>query len=247
MKLLKLKLKELFIKKLAIIICFTFMSVALSSCLDDDGVTAPDLEPVAYVALYNGSPDAPSLDVFVDNNRINSGGLDYADHTGYLRFFTGDRTLKFTPYNASNTLVDTTATFEEETLYSVFITGEESDLETLITEDEFPESSEGNAVVRIVHLSPDVPAVNLFTGEDSEEPFFENVAYQSASDFVTIPPGNTTLKLTSMGEGETLATVSDYKFVEDRVYTIVVRGYQEPPAGNGNALSVQVFMNFFNY
>jgi len=242
-----LKFKQFTTSRLSVIVGFLIIPVILTGCLDDDDSNIPDAIPAAYVSLYNGSLDASPLDILVDSRRINnSSAFDYTEHTGYRRFYTGDRTLKFTPFNASNTLIDTSINLIENNVYSVFVHGTGTDLSTLVTEDEFPEASAGNALVRVVHLSPDASAVDLYRGT-ATDPLFENVTYGTASEFVNFPAGTTSLQLTTAGGDESIEVVSDLNFIEDNVYTIVIRGYADPQEGNENSLGVQVIRDFFNY
>lgn len=157
------------------------------------------------------------MDILADNDQINFNPFEYTDYTSYLRFYTGDRELKFTPNNASNTLVDTTINFEDNMLHSVFFVGEENNLQTFITEDVIPEANPGNALVRVVHLSPDAPAVDLSsTGEDGNMPIFEAVSYKSTSEFEEIQAGTTSFELTTVGGSEVIASVSDITFSQER-------------------------------
>lgn len=228
------------------LLSFALLLGALTGCDDDDDVTPlPVADSVAYVSLYHVSPDAPPLGILVDNNRINFNPFDYTEHTGYLRFFTGQRELIFTPFNASNTLLQTSVNLEDDQLYSVFVTGEADDLQVLVSEDSIPEVEGNNTLVRLVHVSPDAPAVDLSATEG--EDLFSAVAYREVSEFVEIPAGSTSFDITAAGTEEVVATVASVNFLPERVYTIVVRGYLDPPAGNTNALSVQIVPNFFNF
>ena len=62
----------------------------VTACMNDDDDNAIT-EPIAFVSLYHGSPNAPDSDVEVDNRQINTYPLEYTDYTGYLRFYTGER------------------------------------------------------------------------------------------------------------------------------------------------------------
>lgn len=231
---------------LTLFLYFTLLMGTLTGCKDDDDVMpAPVTDTVAYVSLYHVSPDAPPLAIRVDDNRINFNPFQYTEHTGYLRFYTGERNLLFTPFDASNTLLQTTADLEDDMLYSVFVTGTANDLEALVTEDEIPEADAGNTLLRVVHVSPDAPAVNLSTTGD--EPLFANISYRNASGFTEIPAGSTSFEVTAADGDEVLASVDNVNFLAGRVYTLLIRGYQNPPAGNTNALSVQIVPNFFNF
>lgn len=228
------------------ILCFTILMSIFTGCKDDEGDEI-DPEPIdiAYVSLYHVSPDAPPLDVIVDNNRINFNPFEYTEYTGYRRFFTGERELRFTPFNASNTLLETNLTLEDDSLYSIFFTGEEDDFEALVVNDEILGQEVDGTLIRVVHVSPDAPSVDLAL-EDEEGPLFDNVSYRNASDFVEITPGLTSFELRESGEDQVVATVSNINFLPGRVYTLLVRGFVDPPAGSDRTLGVQIVPNFFN-
>jgi Domain of unknown function (DUF4397) len=85
--------------RLSSILCSATLIFVLSSCLDNDSQENQVL-PVAYVSIYHESPNAPELDVFVDEKPVNR--LEFTDYTGYLNFYTGDRNFKINPFGASN-------------------------------------------------------------------------------------------------------------------------------------------------
>lgn len=220
----------------------------LSGCLnDDDSHVVPEV-PAAFVSLYHTAPDAPALDILLDNRRLNSRAFSYSDfnYVAYLRFYTGERELKFTPYNNSNTLLDSTITFEEDEFYSVFLINDNDGLDALVVEDELPDLGQGKAMVRIVHVAPDVEAIN-FTKAEADSVLFNEIEFKNASEFKSIDAGTISFDLTSAEDDSELATVSNYKFAAGNYYTVVIKGYATPPAGNNNELSVQIIRNTLYY
>src|SRR5690554_539464 len=154
MRLLDLKNRKLFLKR-TILIAILPVMLTLSGCLnDDDSNVVPDV-PAALVSMYHTAPSAPALDIHLDNRRLNSKAFTYSDfnYLAYLRFYTGERDLKFTPYNNSNTLLDTAITFEADEFYSVFLINEDDELNAWVIEDELPDVDQGKAMVRIVHVA----------------------------------------------------------------------------------------------
>lgn len=243
-----LRLKKFIKFKTVWVLLLSTMLFTMTSCLDDDGGTVIPTEPIAYVSWYQGSPATPDLDIYVDNHRLNlSGPFEYTAFTGYSRYYTGERDFKVTPYNASSSLVDSAITLKADSLYSLFVTGSDAgDLELLFVEDNIPDDKEDKALVRLVHLSPDAPEVNV-SESGSETPLFEGSAYKSVSDFMEIDAGSTTLEVRSADGEQIVEPVKDYNFIEGRVYTIIVRGYTNPPTGNTNVLQVQIVPYFFNF
>ena len=236
-------MKDNFVKfswgKVSSIMCSVALVVLLASCLDDDDRQTQPVS-VAYVSIYHESPDAPELDVLVDNKTINR--LDFTDYTGYLNFYTGDRNLTINPFNASNALVDTTINFVDGAFYSVFIVNDLSSVETLVVRDSASSPASGKAKVRFINLSPDAPALDLAADADSI-PVFTGQAFKEPSEFVEVDAKEYSFDVKTSGTAEPLVSVSDIDLRSDNFYTIITRGFANPPSGNNNNLSVEVIRN----
>jgi hypothetical protein len=210
----------------------------LSSCLDDDDQNVAPV-PVAYVSIYHESPDAPLLDVTVDGRTVNR--LEFTDYTGYLNFYTGDRNLKVNSFNATNSLVDTTVNFVDGGFYSVFIVNNLTNVETLAVRDSSSAPAEGQAKVRFINLSPDAPALDVTANEGS--PLFTSRAFKTPSEFIDVDAKESSFVISPAGGTDELVSVSDVDLRPGKFYTIIARGFRNPPAGNNNVLSVEVIHN----
>jgi hypothetical protein len=217
-------------------------SLVMGSCLDDDSNNNIVDLPVSYVSLYNASPNAPALNVVVDNRLINGNApLRYADNTGYLRFYTGKRTLEFGPYNANNVAVDTAVTLEDKRAYSIFIVDNYENAEVLVLNDSSAaEPATGKAMIRFVNLSPDAAPLTLKVKDAAgnltdAQPFKGATAFQEVDaqsyNFEVVAGGASVLNIPTVA-----LTSGAYK-------TILVRGYKTPPAGNTNVLSGEVIVH----
>lgn len=207
----------------------------LSSCLDNDDHESQVL-PVAYVSIYHESPNAPELDVFVDERPVNR--LEFTDYTGYMNFYTGDRNFKINSFNASNTLVDTTYNFVDGGFYSLFIVNNVPTVETLIVRDSASTPGEGKAKVRFINLSPDAPALDVIEGESTS--LFSAQSFKNASDFVEVNATTDSFAVNAVGTTEELVSVKDVNLNSGGFYTIIVRGFANPPSGNTNGLNIEV-------
>jgi hypothetical protein len=218
-----------------------FVGVLLlaSSCLDDRN---ENIEPtkVAYVSLYHASPDAPDLDIIVDDRRINNNPFDYADYTGYLPFYTGSRNLRFGPNGAHNIVVDTTLELTDQKAYSIFVVDNYQHAEVLVTEDE-GDPSEGEAMVRFLNLSPDAPPLDLHNDETGT-PLFDDQSFKATSAFKSLTAGTFDLRVTTGDGAQEMLLIPDATLVAGRFYTVIARGYQIPPAGNTHVFSSQVLV-----
>ena len=220
----------------SLLVFFLFGTLFLTSCLNTDD---PEPLEIANVSIYHGSPDAGGLDIIVGSNQINNNSFEFEDYSYYIDFFPGDRQLKFTEHdNLSNVLIDTTFTFEIDKIYSVYIADSLSSIEAVLLNDEFPEAETGKAMVRFVHLSPDVQEINVSIDEEN---LFNEQTFKDGTDFVGINAGTTTLGVVTANElNEVLLNVPDVKFEEGNYYTIILNGFRTPPDGNTNELSADI-------
>lgn len=221
----------------------TLMAIAalllfLTGCFDDDAKEVQPT-PMGYVSIYHAAPDAPELDITVDNKPINRRPFSYSDYSGYLNFFTGSRNLKFSAFNASNTLIDTTFIVEEGKVYSVFVINRLSSLETLVVTDSAATPATGKAMIRFVNLSPDGPAVDIaVTGESSN--LFDNTSFKQATDFKEVDAKTYSFQVKGTGTSDIILSANDIPVRAGGYYTVITRGFAHPPAGNTNVFSVEV-------
>jgi hypothetical protein len=227
---------QFFWRRSAVLALAVVMAAGLSSCLNDDDSNNVQPTPVGYVSIYHASPDSPGLDVLVDNRKINGQPFDYTDRSGYLNFFTGDRNIKINSTNAANALVDTTLTVVDGKAYSLFVINRLSGIETLILEDSSATPAAGKAMVRFVHLAPDADPMDVTANEDATA-LFGQTGFKQATVFKEVEAKDYTFKVA--GGGKELVTNS-VTLREGRYYTIAVRGFASPPAGNTNVLSLEV-------
>jgi hypothetical protein len=207
--------------------------------LDEDKYVAP---PVAYVSLYNASPNGPELNVLVDNRQINSNSFDYSEHTGYLRFYTGDRTIQFGPYGASNVVADTTLKLENDKAYSIFVVDEYPTPDIMVLNDDGDEPGDGKAMIRFLNLSPDTEAVNL-TVDGEATPVFADQQYKEPSAFTAVDAKRYDFTVKSTAGDSELLDVPGINLQPGWYYTVIVRGYSAPPQGNNRVLSAEVLVN----
>jgi hypothetical protein len=217
----------------------------LTGCLDDDQ-NSIDPQPVAYVSFYHGSPITPSINIEVDNRPYNTNTFDYSTYFDYGRFYTGKRTFSFKSINAANSLLDTTVTFEADKAYSFFISEGEGSFVPVIAEDELKTPASGKALIRLVHLSPDSPALSLAIGEE-EDGLFEDQAYQEVSEFEEIDGGRLNFHVLASAENKELVSAEGINIREGRIYTLIVRGYAEQGSSSANQLNIQLVRNYPNY
>jgi hypothetical protein len=153
----------------------------------------------ACVNVVHASPDAPAVDVYV-NDEVALSDLAFGAASGFVALPAGDYNVKVAPAgtSAEEAVIDADLTLEADMAYEVAAVGLVADIQPAV----FPvdlaalESAEESAV-RVVHASPDAPAVDVaVTGGDV---LVENLAFPDASDYLMIPAGSYDLEVRPTG------------------------------------------------
>ena len=214
--------------------------VLLISCNPDDGDFVSEPVEVAYVSIYHAAPNAPAFDIVVDGRMINGDPLEYTAYSGYLNFFTGNREIKFHSANANSAVIDTTFNFEDGKAYSLFAINTASDIEALLVVDSAAAPATGNAMVRFINLAPDAPAFDLLHGDNAGSALFTENGFKGATAFREIAADTYDFQVRSAGASSALISAEDVEILPGRFYTIITRGFVNPPDGNTNILSVEI-------
>jgi hypothetical protein len=150
----------------------------------------------AHVRVLHGSPDAPSVDVFVNDAKVAAlSGAEFGDLTAYVAVPGGTYSIKVCA-TADNTLcpigpVD--LTFDAGKKYTIAATNLLASIEAKVLVDA-PTPTAGKTQVRVVHFSADTPAVDVLT-QDGSAKVVENLAYPDATGYLTLDGGSYDLKV----------------------------------------------------
>jgi hypothetical protein len=232
--------KNLVSHSAAVSVCLAItVTMMLTGCLNNDPNQVQPV-PVSYVSIYNAAPDAPGLDLIVDEHRINNNPFNYTDRTGYLNFFTGERRFKISSVNASNAFVDTTFELVDGRTYSLFMVDRVSSLEALLVTDSSATPTAGNAMVRFINLSPDASNLSIVGKNDNDSISFAERSFKQATSFQPVNAEEFSFEVTQGSSSDALLKADNISLEAGKYYTIIVRGFKTPPAGITNGLSIEV-------
>ncbi|TXK21141.1 DUF4397 domain-containing protein [Pontibacter qinzhouensis] len=209
---------------------------ALTSCDDDD-----ELQPDANVMVVHASPDAPAVDLLIDDTKVNTTALTYPNNTGYLNVNPGTRNVKVNAAGTSTTVINGNLDLESGRSYSVFAINTLANIEPLILEDDLTSPASGRAHVRFLHLSPDAPAVDIAV--QNGPVIFGNRAFKSATAFTPVDAGTYTLEVRLAGSSTVVLTVPNVVLENGAILTVFAQGFVNPPAGNTNSLGAGAIRN----
>jgi hypothetical protein len=215
-------------------------AIVLTSC-DDDDDDDMGLNETASVMVVHASPDAPGVDLLIDNTKVNTAALNYPDNTGYLDVQAGRRNVKVNAAGTSTTVIDANVDLTRDRNYSIFAINTLSSIEPLVLEDDLTAPASGKAHVRFVHLSPDAPAVDVAVTNGPV--LFSNRAFKSATAFTPVDAASYNLEVRLAGTQTVVLTVPNVQLTSGSIYTIFARGFVAPPANNANALGAEIIVN----
>jgi len=192
----------------------------------DGGMTETGNVRVAHV-----SPDAPNVDVYVDDDQVLS-DVPFGEVSDYLEVPTGDRTVQITAAGDPDTVAfegDVPVEAADYTIAAVGeLTSEDTEFRPLVLEDDNSDPGGDSARLRVVHASPDAPAVDV-TAEGAEDALFDGVPF-GGSGYVTVPATDYTVQIRPDSEGNDGDVVADFDVSLNggTVYTAFAQGYLSP-------------------
>lgn len=176
------------------------------------GSAVADDHDDAELRVVHASPDAPAVDVFVDGSAVLE-DVPFEAVSDYLSVPAGSYDVAVAPAGAGveSAVIDTTLTVEEGTEYTVAATNRLADIEPTVFVDE-NEPSNGQSRLRVAHLSPNAPNVDIVQTDgpgvgNGEAVVVSDLAYQNASGYLELPPASYEFEVRAAGTDTAVATV----------------------------------------
>lgn len=198
---------------------------------DAETETGTETGGEARVRVVHLSPNAPNVDLYVDGSAVLE-DVAFGTVSDYLALTAGTYTVEITAAGDPDTSVfEGDVTVEADTVYTIAAIGEVGDgadqpFEPLVLTDETEPPAGDMARLRVVHASPDAPAVDITAGGDV---LFDGVAY-GESGYVEVPSGDYTVEIrgdTPENDGEVVQSF-DVSLAGGQVYTAFAAGYLSP-------------------
>jgi hypothetical protein len=171
----------------------------LLGCSDDK--TGPS--GTAQVRVVHGSPDAPAVDVLVDNAVVLN-NVAYQAASGYLAVPEGTRNFKVNAAGTATTVINANAAVTANEYYTIIATNLLASIEPLVLVDDLTDPAGGNVKVRLVHGAPNVGEVDIYVtapGADinTATPALTAVPFKAASGYLEVPAGDYQVRITPTG------------------------------------------------
>ncbi|MFY7652075.1 MAG: DUF4397 domain-containing protein, partial [Chitinophagaceae bacterium] len=187
------------------------------------------------------SPNAPGVDLLVDDKKVNTDALTFPNNTGYLSVNSGSRNVKVNAAGTTTSVINANLNLEANKNYTVFAANTLASIEPVVFEDNLAAPAAGKAHIRVVHLSPDAPTVNVGVAGNSAN-VFTNLSFKQATAFTPVDAGNYTFEVRVASSGAVAISIPA-NLVAGKIYTVFARGFLAPPAGNTNSLGATIIAN----
>lgn len=179
------------------------------------------------VRVMHASPDAPAVDIFVDGTKAVT-ALAFPNNTGYVSLPAGPHNVKVfvSPSNGTGTpVLEANLTIAAGKDYTVLAVGEvgKNTLALLPLEDNNAAPAAGNAHVRLIHASPDAPAVDVLVSGTTTK-VFSNVAFKGVGTYTPVPAGTYNLDVAAAGTTTVAKAIPGLQLKDRTVYTAVAVG-----------------------
>jgi hypothetical protein len=176
-------------------------ATALTAACDDDDNTGPEGE--ARVRIVHASPDAPNVDVLLDDDEVLS-DVPYLEASDYLEASAGEHNVKVKAAGTATTVIETDVTLAEGADYTVIAAGLAAEITPIVLLDDNSTPAAGNARVRAIHGAPGAPAVDVYVtapGADIETalPVLTDVEFGDVADYLEVPAGDYQVRVTPAG------------------------------------------------
>jgi hypothetical protein len=189
-----------------------------------------DAATPAQLRVIHASPDAPAVDVIVDDDFANPvlEDVPFAAFSGYLSVPAGVYNVKVTPANNAGVIViDADVEVDAGRQYSVYATGPLAAIAPYVLTDD-GRSVGTEAKVRIVHTAPGAGNVDIYVtapGADiaTASPAFSNVPFRAETGYVGLAAGSYDVTVTPTGTKTAAIGPAPITVIDGGVYTAAAR------------------------
>jgi hypothetical protein len=211
-------------------------SIALAAAVCS---TSCSKEEKAKVLVVHASPDAPGVDLLIDNEKVNSSAIIFPNNTGYLEIEGGIHNIKINAAGTSTTVINADVEFTKDMNYSLFACNVLNNIEAVLFSDDLTAPESGKAHVRFIQMSADAPAVDVAL--DGGNVVFPNVAFKQGTTFTPLAAGSYDLEVRVAGTQTVVLDLEPITVDNGKIYTVFAKGLL---AVSGNqSLSAEIIVN----
>lgn len=192
----------------------------------------------SLIRVLHAVPGGEQVDVYINETPFYK-DLGFTEFSPYVYVPQGNYTITVYPADTQeNPILSENINVNAGELVTIAVSGSENDIKLVPVVEETETVSGNNAKVRVVHLSPNAPNVNIMS---NGQELFNNVGFRDATSYMVAPSGDYIINLEEATTGR-LILKNRVILNPGRIYTLYVIGYL-PNATVVQSLDGATFMN----
>ena len=175
----------------------------------------------ARVRVVHASPDAPAVDVYLNDSKAIT-NLAFKASSDFAAVPAGSYAVKVTATGATDAVISATLPLEAGQSYTVVAVGRLADITARVYQDDTSALAAGKARLRVIHASPNTPGVDVaVTGGPV---LITNLAFPNASDNLTVDAGTYNVEVRPTGTQTAALSAPGLALDAGKYYTVLAVG-----------------------
>ena len=178
----------------------------------------------SLVRVFHAAPQAPNVDVYVNDQMVIS-NLAFGDFTRYVYLDEGEYNVSvYLAGQKDRPVINQMVDVPSQQIFTIAATGNLDNLGLLVIPDKVSKSpSQNYSSVRVIHLSPNAPGVDILVDGDT---LFEDISFGEGTDYVDLNPGTYNVNVV-LNTDKSVVLPLKVTLNPDKIYTIYIIG--NPP------------------
>ena len=178
----------------------------------------------SLVRVFHAAPQAPNVDVYVNDQMVFS-NLAFGDFTRYVYLDEGEYNVSvYLAGQKDRPVINQMVDVPSQQIFTIAATGNLDNLGLLVIPDKVSKSpSQNYSSIRIIHLSPNAPGVDILVDGDT---LFEDISFGEGTDYVDLNPGTYNVNVV-LNTDKSVVLPLKVTLNPDKIYTIYIIG--NPP------------------
>ena len=178
----------------------------------------------SLVRVFHAAPQAPNVEVYVNDQMVVS-NLAFGDFTRYVYLDEGEYNVSvYLAGQKDRPVINQMVDVPSQQIFTIAATGNLDNLGLLVIPDKVSKSpSQNYSSVRVIHLSPNAPGVDILVDGDT---LFEDISFGEGTDYVDLNPGTYNVNVV-LNTDKSVVLPLKVTLNPDKIYTIYIIG--NPP------------------
>lgn len=183
----------------------------------------------ASLMIVNASPNSTAIDASANGSVIVS-NLAYPNNSGYKTVAAGQANIIVTQTGTSTQILNGTLGMAANTHYTLYVIDSAHERKATYTQDNLAAPASGKAKVRLLHLSPNAPNVDI-TVNGSASSAFTNRSFNDIGsnttfhNYTEVDAAGLNLQVKLAGSSTVLATIPTITLQAGKIYTLIIKGF----------------------